>query len=211
MQFSIVLFDLDGTLIDTNHLIVTSYQYTLKEKLGLDVVPADIHQYFGEPLTTTLGRFGPDRVPELTEFYRAFNLANHDALIGQFEGIREMLESLRSAGARLGIVTSKKHDMAIRGLQMFGLESYFDTIVGMDETEKHKPEPEPIFLALERLGEKPGPHVLMVGDSRFDIQCGHNAGVQTAAVGWTLQDRAILSPHHWAEGPADLVSLVLQV
>lgn len=210
MSFSVVLFDLDGTLIDTNHLIVTSFQHTLKEKLGLEVSEAAIYKHFGEPLPTTMARYSPDLAEELTDFYRVFNLANHDALVRNFEGVREMLADLRAAGVKLGVVTSKRRDLALRGMQVCGLQDCFDTVVGMDETEKHKPEPEPVFLALERLGARPGAHVLMVGDSRFDVECGRNAGVRTAAVGWTVQDRSGLAPDYWVESPADLTELVLR-
>jgi pyrophosphatase PpaX len=212
MPFSVVLFDLDGTLIDTNHLIVTSFQHVLREKLGLNVAASDIYKSFGEPLPTTLERYAPGRGLELTEFYRTFNQANHDALVRQFEGVRELLQDLREAGIKLGVVTSKQRHLAERGLRVCGLEGMVDTVVGMDETDKHKPLPEPIYLALERLGEQPGPHVLMVGDSRFDIECGANAGVKTAAVGWMAQDRSALAqthPDHWVESPAELRVLVL--
>jgi pyrophosphatase PpaX len=212
MPFSVVLFDLDGTLINTNDLIVASLQHILKEHLSLDVPAETIYQHFGEPLPTTLGRYCKERAIELVDLYRAWNVAHHDVLIKQFEGIREMLEEIRGAGLKLGIVTSKMHDMAMRGLQVCDLDTHFDTVVGMDETEKHKPLPEPIYLALERLGEKPGDHVLMVGDSTFDLLCGRNAGVKTAAVGWTLIDRNLLnatSPDYWVETPAELTALVL--
>jgi pyrophosphatase PpaX len=212
MPFSVVLFDLDGTVINTNDLIVASFQHVLKEKLGLDVPASTIYRHFGEPLPRTMGRYAPGREVELSDFYRTFNLANHDSLVKQFEGMRETLDALRDAGIKLGIVTSKRVDVAQRGLTVCGFDGYFDTLVGMDETEKHKPEPEPILLALERLGGQPGAHVLMVGDSTFDILCGHNAGVATAAVGWSVIEREVLQgarPDHWVEHPADLLSLVL--
>lgn len=212
MPFSVVLFDLDGTVINTNDLIVASFQHVLKEHVGLDVPAETIYRHFGEPLPTSLARYCPERALELTDLYRVFNLANHDELVKQFDGVREVLERLRGAGVKLGIVTSKRHDVALRGLRVCGFEHYFDTLVGMDETRRHKPEPEPIFLALERLGEAPGPHVLMVGDSTFDILCGRNAGVQTAAVGWSMigrQELASAEPHIWVEQPQDLVELVL--
>lgn len=214
VPFTTVLFDLDGTLLDTNHLIVTSFQHTLKEKLGLELTAEEIYRYFGEPLVTTMERYAPERALELTEFYRTFNEANHDQLLRQFDGVMEMLQRLKAAGIKLAVVTSKRVDLARRGLQVSQMESLFDAVVGLDETEKHKPNPEPALLALQRLGEEPGPHVLMVGDSRFDILCGRNAGLKSAAVGWTVQDREVLGatqPDFWIEHPADLIGLVLGV
>lgn len=213
MPFSVVLFDLDGTLINTNDLILASFQHTLREKLGLEVPPEEIYQYFGEPLVYTMARYAPDRAEELADFYRVFNHANHDQLLRNFEGVSEALSTLHTAGVQLAIVTSKHVALARRGLRVANLDKYFPVVVGMDETEKHKPEPEPALLALQRLGVEPGPHVLMVGDSRFDILCGRNAGCKTAAVGWTVQDRAQLAesrPDFWLEQPGDLVDLVLK-
>jgi pyrophosphatase PpaX len=212
MPFAVVLFDLDGTLVDTNDLIVKSFQHTFREKLGREVGADEIYPYFGEPLTTTMERYSKERAVELTDFYRTFNVANHDFLIRQFDGVLEALTALRTAGTRLGIVTSKMHEMARRGLRVSRIEAFFDTVVGMDETEKHKPEAEPALLALRQLGVEPGPHVLMVGDSRFDILCGKNAGLKTAAVAWAVTGRDALvqsNPDHWLKSPADLVPLVL--
>lgn len=211
-RFSVVLFDLDGTLIDTNHLIVTCFQYVLKEKLGLDVPPEALYKHFGEILPKTMSRYCPERAIELADFYRAYNIANHDRLIRRFEGVSEALAQLRRAGVKLGVVTSKRRDMALRGLQACGIQEDIDVVVGMDESEKHKPAPEPVYLALQRLGAEPGDHVLMVGDSHFDILCGKNAGVRTAAVRWTVLDQAELeavSPDYWVETPAELVRLIL--
>lgn len=212
MRFSVVLFDLDGTLVDTNHLIVTSFQHTLRELLGLEVPAETLYKHFGEPLPLTMARYSPERALELTDFYRTFNLASHDSLIREFLGVKEALQELQAAGVKLGVVTSKKTDMARRGLKACGLESFFPVVVGMDLTEKHKPEPEPIYLALHQLGVSAGEHVLMVGDSQFDIRCGQNAGVKTAAVAWTVIDREELGriqPDFWLEHPEDLSRLVL--
>lgn len=212
MRFSVVLFDLDGTLIDTNHLIVHTFQHVLKQELGLDVAAEELFRYFGEPLPVTLARWCPDRAEELTDLYRVYNLANHDRLLRQFEGMREALIELRQCGVKLAVVTSKKVATAQRGLQISCMDEFFDAVVGMDETDKHKPDPEPALLALDRLSDAAGKHVLMVGDSRFDILCGRNAGLSTAAVGWTVQSREELSltrPDFWIESPASLVDLVL--
>ena len=122
----------------------------------------------------------------------------------------EFMEELRRRGALMAIVTSKKGDLARRGLRVCGLERFFPILVGLDDTARHKPDPEPVLEALRRMGESPGPHVLMVGDSLFDIHCGRNAGVLTAGVGWTVNRAALEAgrPDYWVESPAELLGLV---
>lgn len=210
-QFSVVLFDLDGTLIDTNGLIVTTFQHVFRTHLGREVPADEIYPYFGEPLPRTMARYAPERAEELVDHYRAYNITIHDQMIRAFPGVPETLAALFQASLRLGVVTSKKGDLARRGLSVCGLDPFFTTLVGMDATERHKPDPEPVLEALRRMGEAPGPHVLMVGDSPFDIHCGRNAGVRTAAVGWTVNRATVEAsgPDYWVEGPADLRDLVL--
>jgi len=212
MHFSVVLFDLDGTLVDTNDLITATFRHVLKAKLGLDVTPEELYAYFGEPLVQTLTRFSPDRAEELTDAYREWNVLHHDELIRQFGGVSDAVRSLHQAGLKLGVVTSKRTEMALRGLRVCGMDRLFSVVVGLDQTAKHKPNPEPALLAIQRLNEVPGSHILMVGDSKFDILCGRSAGIKTAAVGWTKQTRAELSgsqPDIWIERPQDLVPAIL--
>lgn len=213
MSYSTMLFDLDGTLVDTNHLILTCFEHTLREKLSLEATPAELVRYFGEPLVVTLGRFAPDRAEELADFYRLHNEANHDRLIRHVTGMQETIARLSQAGIKLAVVTSKKTAMAWRGLRCTGMDEFFPVVVGVDRTERHKPDPEPALLALKELGENAGAHVLMVGDSPYDILCGQGAGVKTAAVGWTVHEPSVLdqlTPDHWLRQPDDLLRLIRQ-
>lgn len=210
--FVCVLFDLDGTLVDTNYLILDSFQRTLADKLGLQVEPPDIYRHFGEPLDYTMRRYNPSRWEELVEYYRAHNQAQHDALIRRFDGMEEMLARLKERGVRRGVVTSKYTELARRGARCCGLEDLLEDFVGRDMTERHKPDPEPVLLALKRLGVPAGPRVLMVGDSAFDILAGKNAGVRTCAVGWTVLNRADIEatvPDYMVETVAELEALCL--
>jgi pyrophosphatase PpaX len=210
--FHCVLFDLDGTLIDTNELILTSFQHTLADRLGLHVEPRELYRYFGEPLDYTMRRYAPDRWEELVAHYRAFMLAEHDRLIRPIPGIRELLERLRAAGVRRAVVTSKHSELARLGAQRCGLDGLLEDFVGREMTERHKPDPAPVQLALKRLGLPPGPAVLMVGDSPFDILSGRAAGVRTCAVGWAVHDRSEVAgalPDFYAETVEGLEAICL--
>lgn len=223
MSTTVILFDLDGTLIDTNHLICTTFQHTFRSELGLEIPDDVIRSYFGEPLTATFARDGFARrsadgvvdvahVDQLVNAYRKFNLEQHDLLVREIAGIKNLVASLHSLGFKLAIVTSKKCSVAQMGLAACGLAEFFDVLVGMDTVTQHKPHGAPALYALQLLQESPGQHVLMVGDAPVDIYCGHNAGIRTCAVGWTSLARAALEeakPHHWAETPADLLDIIL--
>jgi pyrophosphatase PpaX len=122
--------------------------------------------------------------------------------------VEEVLR-LDAAGKTLGLVTSKMRGGALKGLRLAGLEMAFDVVVGSDEVTNPKPHPEPVLLALERLGRRPADTVF-IGDSRHDLECGRAAGVKTAAVLWGPFDRnhlEDLDPDYWLERPSDLSTL----
>lgn len=206
-----VLFDLDGTLIDTNGLIIRSFQHTLRCELGLEISPEQITPFFGEPLAQTLARFAPpERVEQAVATYRAFNRQQHDQLSRPIPGMVETLRFLQALGIKLGVTTSKQTATAWRGLRLFGLHRYVSAVVGMDQCQQHKPHPEPVLRTLAGLGEEPGPDCLMVGDSPFDVAAGRAAGLTTVAVRWSAlppDQLAASQPDCWVETPADLMAL----
>lgn len=184
MKFKGVLFDLDGTLIDTSNLIIRSFQHTFNLHYGRPLTPEEIYAFFGKPLKAALEHYGPGKVEELTQTYREFNLAHHDQLTTGFSGVPETIKALYDAGILMAIVTSKTKSTAIRGLKLFDMDKYFSVVIGHEECQKHKPEPEPVLLALEKLNLAPA-DCLMLGDSPFDLISAREAGVKTAAVRWT--------------------------
>lgn len=184
LSFRGVFFDLDGTLLDTNPLILASFQETFKLHYNRNVSIEDIQPFMGRPLRDAMEVMAPGNVEEAIETYRSYNLENHDRLAGIFAGVPEMIKTLYDAGAILAIVTSKTSATARRGLRLFGLESYFHAVIGVGETHKHKPDPEPVLAALTATELMPG-SCLMVGDSPHDLTSGKKAGVRTAAVRWS--------------------------
>jgi pyrophosphatase PpaX len=212
--FDVVLFDLDGTLINTNDLILTSFKHTFKAVLKLEVDDAAITPVFGKPLHVCFQGWTSDaaQVDELVRVYREFNVAQHDALVRRIEGVQEAVAAMHASGVRMAIVTSKLSSVARMGLRVCGLDGYFGVLVGMDHTSEHKPRPEPALHALAQLGASPGPRVLLVGDAPPDILCGRSAGCATCAVGWTVLGQDSLrgaGPDHWVDTPKELERLVL--
>jgi pyrophosphatase PpaX len=183
MRFPVVLFDLDGTLIDSTAMILASFKHATKTVLGRDLPDREIFAVVGGPtLEAQMRSFAPGRVEELLAVYRAHNTPLHDEL-ELCPGIWDVLSRLKAEGRRLGIVTSKRRRTAQLALDRLGIEPFFDTIITSDEPVAHKPSPEPVLLALERLGAEPGDAVY-VGDSPFDVASAKAAGVYSIAVLW---------------------------
>ncbi len=195
MKINCVLFDLDGTLLNTNNLVIQSFKHTFNQHLDRVVLDEELFPYFGVPLVTIMEHFDPKQVDQMLRTYRSFNLQKHDELTTVFPNVEGTLRELSKQGVKLGIVTSKIRNVVTRGLQLFSLESFFDTVVTFEDTEAHKPNPAPINKALADLQVSPEEGVLMVGDSPFDLQCAANAGVCSAAVAWSVHSLDELKQH----------------
>jgi len=214
-----VLFDLDGTVVDTVELIRTSFRYATRVVLGKELPDREIMAYVGQPLMDQMVQLSPEHARELYDVYRDYNHSRHDELIGSFEGIEAALEALRAGGRRLGLVTSKSADTTAMAFRAVGLREHFDAVVTAGDTAAHKPSPEPLLLCLRRLAEaEPQRPVdvaaaMYVGDSPFDILAGQAAGMATTAVTWGIfsrEDLEAAGPTYVLERPTDLVALCLE-
>lgn len=192
-----VLFDLDGTLIDTYDLILQSFRYTVRTVLGRDVPDALLMAKVGQPLATQMWDFADSAAvhEELCRVYREYNAQIHDAAIREFPGTMEALAQLAAAGHPLGVVTSKRHACACQGLARFGMEPCFEFVIGSDDWPAHKPDPGPVSHGCDLLGLPPG-ECLYVGDSPFDLQAGNAAGCLTAAALWGMFPEGVLAAEH---------------
>ena len=210
-RFETYLFDLDGTLIDSTDLIMEAFRYTMRTHLG--AVP-DENRWragFGRPLRPQLANFARDagQASRMVDTYRDFTDEHHDRLLRPFPGIDDALTALRGGGVRLGIVTSKTNGLARRGLARCGLDGRFDTLIGMDDVQPHKPHPAPVRAALRQLSAAAG-RAVFIGDSPYDMQAGRAAGVRTAAVLWGAFGRQELDPEapdYWLTDPASIATL----
>lgn len=210
MNIRTILFDLDGTLVDTNELIIQSFLHTLEKYYPGKYTREDVLPFIGPPLDETFNALDPARAQEMIDTYRSFNHAQHDALIREFETVYETIETLYKNGFRLGVVTTKIHQTAVRGLKKTRLEPFFSCVIGLDDAKHAKPDPEPIYKALDLLRSTPD-EALMVGDNYHDILAGKNAGTKTAGVAWTIKGREYLEqyePDFMLEKMSDLLAIV---
>jgi pyrophosphatase PpaX len=183
MRFPVVLFDLDGTVIDSGAIILASMRHAAREVLGVEVPDEQLMAAVGGPgLEAQMQALSPDRADELVTVYRAHNEPLHDELIC-CAGMDEVLVQLRDEGRRLGIVTAKRRQTVELAFARIPIEHLFETVVGGDETKKHKPDPAPLLLALERLGAAPDDAVY-VGDAPFDVKAAKAAGLYSVGVSW---------------------------
>lgn len=181
-----ILFDFDGTVMNTNGIIVASWQHTFRHYAGQDGDLDLIYRSFGEPLYDTASRFFPDKDPEeVVAYYRAYHVDRFESGISLFPGILQLLKALKERNYLLGLVTSRLRRTATIGMNKFGLFTYFDAFVTVEDTERPKPDPAPVFLALERLSSKPK-RAVMIGDTLHDIRCAKNAGVCAGLVAWSV-------------------------
>jgi len=186
MPWSAVLFDLDGTVADTIGLILRCFRHTMKTHLG-EEPPDDVWiRGMGTPLRQQLGVFGrsPEEVEAMANTYVTLQRQIHDEMVSVYPGVPEMLAALEAAGVPMALVTSRRPEMLHRTLERCDLARYFEVIVTPDDVTKPKPDPEPVLLALERLGSPPADRVLFLGDSPHDIEAGKGAGVRTVGVLW---------------------------
>ena len=152
MRYAVVLFDLDGTVVDSGGIILASMRHATQTVLGREFSDEELLANVGGPgLEAQMEAFGPDGTAELVRVYREHNEPLHETLEG-FDGIEATLEALQARGHRLGIVTAKRRATVELAFARLPLAHLFETVVGGDETERHKPDPAPLRLALERLG-----------------------------------------------------------
>ncbi|WP_342514565.1 pyrophosphatase PpaX [Sporosarcina sp. FSL K6-1522] len=205
-----LLFDFDGTLLDTNELIIQTFQHVLDKHYPGEYERADILPFLGPTLMDTFGKVNPERAEEHIAEYRAWNIAHHDDLAYEFDGVSETLRLLKAAGMKMAIVSTKRKDMIERGLGLLDVEGVFDVVIGIDDVTNPKPDPEPIVLALEKLGAT-AEEALMIGDNYHDIEGGKNAGVRTAAVAWSIKGESFLQtyqPDYMLHHISDMLKIV---
>ncbi|NMO97208.1 pyrophosphatase PpaX [Paenibacillus lemnae] len=187
-----VLFDLDGTIIDTNDLIIASFMHVFEKGPTGPLTREGIIPHMGTTLEYQLQTFsGKEDVTELVPLYRAYNQAHHDDMVKPFPYVNEVVEQLHKQGIAMGIVTTKIRPSTLMTLDKFNLAPYMDAVVTVSDVEHPKPHPEPVLTAMKLLGSRPET-TLMIGDSTVDMQSAKAAGALAAGVAWSLKGEDML-------------------
>jgi pyrophosphatase PpaX len=180
------LFDFDGTLVDTTEMIYQGMRHAASTVLGRDDVPREtLLANVGQPLPRQMELIDAEKAELLLEAYRHHHEENHDALIQEFPQVAQALPRLRSAGIKVAVVTSKRRVSVEMALNNFpDLRDVVDRFVTMEDTNEHKPHPEPLWRGLELVGGFPKEEAAYVGDSPFDVEAAKAAGLTSVAVSW---------------------------
>ena len=215
MAIRAVLYDNDGTLVDTHDLILSSMRHTTRTLLGRELPDEQLMAKVGIPLSEQMLDFANGDLElrdEMLRVYREHNHAHHDAAVKAFGGVVEGVRMLSEAGIAQGVVTSKRAQLATRGLEITGIWPFMKCMIGPDECVNPKPAPDPILIGAKALAADVCECVYL-GDSPFDIQAANAAGVTSAAALWGMFSAEVLAaekPNCSFESFSDFVSWVLQ-
>ncbi|MFF2887816.1 HAD family hydrolase [Paenibacillus sp. NPDC057967] len=207
---SCILFDLDGTLQDSEKLATEAQRFGFRSVLEREATEEELSQLKGKPVAKVIGILFPEYGTQIFEHAVRYYDANCTT-ITLYRGVRDMLESLSDAGYPMGIVSSKRKAYVLRELEANGLLSFFDCIVGQEDTGEHKPKPAPLLLAAEKMGV-PVETCLYIGDQVSDILAASTAGMASCAALWGEGERKLLEqaqPDYVFETPEELVSHLL--
>lgn len=212
-KINTILFDFDGTVMNTNDIILNSWQHTFKTITGKEGDIQLIQSSFGDTLEKSIRDFFPEySLEEAMDIYRSYQIDKFADSISPFPGMIELVKELKSLGYKVAVVTSRLRPTTMEGLKKYGLDKIFDAIVTMDDCTKHKPDPEPALIAMNKLSSKPE-ETMMIGDSKFDIGCANNAGVTSVLVGWAVaifdkDKEGIFKPDYTIEKAEDVLEIL---
>lgn len=185
-----VIFDFDGTLANTNQVIINSFKHTYKT-FGIDFDEDYIMSTFGEPLLTTMNRdFGKYNIEDVLTCYRGYQINRFNEEVFLYDTVTDTLKYLKEKGIKTAIVTSRMRKSTVDALENFKISSYFDVIVAADDTLNHKPHKDPLIKAINELNSKTS-ETYYVGDSRFDMECAINAEAIPVLVGWQKNSKEL--------------------
>ncbi len=212
-----IIFDFDGTLACTNDIIVESWQACFEHFLGYVPEKKQIERYFGETLKHTIEVNFPNETFEtVCDFYRSYQNAHGEGKVYLFDGIRELIDELHERGYVVGVATSRTTSSFWKYMKELGVDQDIDGVVAAEDVTKHKPDPEAVVAALEKLGgsaDRPE-EAIMIGDTKFDIGSAMNAGVDSVLVEWShyVDEEDMLAagftPTYRIKEPKDLLDLI---
>ncbi|MDK2798487.1 MAG: pyrophosphatase PpaX [Clostridiales bacterium] len=207
-----VIFDFDGTLIDTNELIILSLYETVKNVLHKEISQHDLIPVLGKHLEAQMRYFSEKKYKEMILYYKNYYRIHRDRMIKKFPGTSDLLKKLKFLGCKIGIASAKGRSGILHGLKRFDLNQYVDCIISAYDVENNKPHPECIYKLKDYFQCK-NKDMLIIGDSPYDILCGINAQIKTALVSWTIFPKERfegITPDYIVNEPLDIIKIVTE-
>jgi pyrophosphatase PpaX len=206
----LLLYDLDGTLVDSNELIVATFAKVFAKHLpNIKLSKAEYVQMMGPPLLETFQTFvsDPATIEAMIQTYLKHYRTDEFAYLTVYPGMLEALKFFHEHGFKQMIVTTKYHRSAAPSIRHFGIDKWIDGVIALEDVTRPKPDPEPILLAMAKF---PGLHAIMIGDNTTDILAGKNAGIPTLGVTYSykLEELKRSNPDGWIENGTDLIRWV---
>ena len=193
MAIKYILFDLDGTLINSLPLIKKTFQKVFAE-MNIPWNNGEVLKAIGLPLRQICQQVSVDKAEDCFNLYQLYQREEHAALTKLYPGTLETMQAMQSKGYTLGLVTSKRRALVDEELILTGLSDFFTITVTVNDTTKPKPEPDPVWKALELLKAQPE-QAIFIGDSWYDLLAGQQAGVMTAGVTWGMASKEELAEY----------------
>lgn len=207
MRYKHIVFDIDGTLIDTEYAVLHSLQDTLIAVTGINREINELTFALGIPGKNALKKLNvPENSISLILGHWEKCMSNYSNTVCVFQGISELLDALVQYGCELGIVTSKTREEFKQDFKPFDISKYFTTIICADDTVEHKPDPDPLFKYME-VSNANNKELIYIGDSVYDWECAKSAKVDFALAGWGSLSREIMADYY-LEKPDDLLLIM---
>lgn len=205
-MYKYIIFDVDGTLLNTEKALLSSLQKVVREDLGKDYSPEELTFALGIPGEITLRKLGIKTLVESNKKWLEY-VEDFREQMKIFDGMEDTLVALRNKGIPMGVVTSKTKGEWKTDSTHFDLEKHFNFIVCADDTCKYKPEPEPMLKFIEVSGVKPS-EAIYIGDTIYDMKCANGAGVDFALALWGAKSKEGINAKYELQKPGDILDII---
>jgi len=205
MKYKQIIFDIDGTILDTEQAVLTSLQETLWEVEGRRAELDSLRFILGIPGKDALKKLSLKKEELVFDVWdNKYSQCSKDLTV--FPGVKEVLLQLKEEAFILGVITSKTKKQYEDAFHPIGFQDFFETVICAEDTVQHKPSPEPMEKYLERSGAQAN-DVLYVGDSPYDMACAQAAGVDCLLVAWGGNGPSEISADFYAKKPENILEI----
>ncbi|WP_238900139.1 HAD family hydrolase [Clostridium sp. YIM B02500] len=204
-MYNCIIFDIDGTLLDTEIAVLSSLQKLVFEELNENLSFDELRFVLGIPGEVTLNKLGITNILDCNVKWNKY-LKEYFHNVKVFDGIKDTLIKLNEIGILTGIVTSKTKEEFLSDFVPFELSNYFKLVVCADDTEEHKPNPEPILKFIELSGANKS-KTIYIGDTKYDMDCAFGAGIDFALALWGAKSSIGINANYILENPKQVLKL----